>query len=89
MEGHGGVLAWASNNISCKCRKDLETHDIETLWLEVRKKHKKVFLCVPYRVPNSDDSFWENIQENLDIVKQTYNSKIMLTGDLNAEPKAR
>ena len=34
--GYGGVLAWVSNSIACKHRRDLETNDLETLWLEIR-----------------------------------------------------
>jgi hypothetical protein len=58
--------------------------------LKLEQRTKSSF-CVFYtgRPPNSDDSLWENLQGNVDIVKQTYNSKIMLIGDLNADSKTR
>jgi hypothetical protein len=89
MEGHGGVLAWVSNNIACKRRLDLEADDIEVMWLEIRSGNNKFLLCVCYRPPNSDDVFWDTLQENIDTVKQTHSGKLMLIGDFNADPKTK
>ena len=58
--GYGGVLAWISNKIACKRRRDLELPDIEAMWLKVRSVSKKFFLCIVYRAPsNANDIFWE------------------------------
>ena len=89
LEGYGGVLAWVSNNIACKRRKDLEFHNIEAMWLEIRMKNNKFLLCTIYRPPNAEEIFWEMLQENLDYIKQTCDSKVMLIGDFNADPQTR
>ena len=69
--------------------KDLQIADIEAMWLEIRTKNHKFLLCVIYRPPNFDDSFWDLLQDNIDIVKQTQNCKVMIVGDLNADPPSR
>ena len=48
-EGYGGVLAWVSDSIACKRRIDLEAAEIEAMWLEIRSKNNKFYLCVTYR----------------------------------------
>ena len=83
--GYGGVLAWVCNNIACKRRMDLELPNIEAMWLEVRSKNNKMLLCVAYRQP-SKDNFWELLQTNINMVTQMPGTKILLTGDLNADP---
>lgn len=89
LGGYGGVLAWVANNISCKRRGDLEIADIESMWFDIRTNNNKFLLCVLYKAPNSDDTFWELLQDNLDHVKQTHNIKTMLLGDFNADPTSR
>ena len=42
-EGYGGVLAWVANSIICKRRKDLETDELEAMWLELRPMIQKFF----------------------------------------------
>jgi hypothetical protein len=86
VEGYGGILAWVSNNVACKRRSDFELAEIEAMWLEIRTKNNKFFLCVLYRPPNTDQTFWFKLQESVDLVMQENNPKIMLLGDLNADP---
>jgi hypothetical protein len=88
--GYGGVMVWVSDNIACKRRQDLELADIEAMWLEIRTINKIFFLCVVYRSEsNTDNSFWDKLQENIDNVRANYNPKIMLCGDFNADPNSR
>ena len=85
--GYGGVLAWVSNDIACKRRKDFELPEMETLWLECRSNNNKFFLCVIYRTAsNSDISFWDKLQENINYVLENGYKKILITGDLNSHP---
>ena len=86
-DGYGGLMVWVSNKISCKRRVDLEPATLEVLWLEIVCKNKKFYLCTIYRPPNNDKSFWEELQENIELVQQNYSGKIMIIGDLNADPK--
>ena len=86
--GYGGVLAWVCNSIACKRRLDLEIQGIEAMWLEVRSINKKFFLCVVYRPPaNVNDPFWDLLQDNINLVQELDGAKIVLVGDLNADPR--
>ena len=61
--GYGGVIAWVSDKLACKRRNDLESNDLEALWLEVRSLNFKFFVCTLYRTSsNSDRSFWDKLQ---------------------------
>ena len=82
--GYGGVLAWVSNDLACKRRKDLEMPDIEALWLEVRSVNNKFYLCVAYRRPTKAD-FFDVLQANINRVMEIEGAKILITGDLNAD----
>ena len=87
---HGGVMAYVSDNIACKRRKDLESNDMELLWLQVNALNQSLFLCVIYRTDsNSDNTFWDKLQDNIDNVRELYNPKILLCGDLNADFNTR
>ena len=82
--GYGGVIAWISNVIACKQRHDLESIDLEALWLEIRLKNIKFLLCVIYRPPNSGSEFWDHLNEKLDGIKALHNMKLLIIGDLNS-----
>ena len=84
--GYSGVLAWVSNNLACKRRKDLELPNIEAMWLEIRSVNNKFFLCVTYRKPTRND-FWDIFQSNINMVREINGAKILITGDLNADPQ--
>ena len=89
-QGYGGVLAWVNDSIACKRRLDFESPDIESMWLEIRSNNNKFFLCVLYRAEsNTDYSFWEILQDQIDLVLQEEKPKIIVTGDLNADPATR
>ena len=89
-EGYGGVMVWVSDKIACKRRQDLEMEDIEAMWLEIRSFNRKFFLCTIYRSDsNTNVSFWEKLQENMDHLKENLNPKIMICGDLNADFNTR
>ena len=83
--GYGGVLAWVHNTVACKRREDLELPNIEAMWLEIRSKNNKFMLCVTYRQPAKND-FWDVLQTNINLVNEIPGAKIILTGDLNANP---
>ena len=83
--GYGGVLAWVSSSIACKRRQDFEIPLLEAMWLEIRTNNNKFFLCVTYRRPNMRN-YWELLQSSLDTVREIDGAKILITGDLNADP---
>ena len=84
--GYGGVLAWVSNNIAAKRRKELEVPNLEVMWLEIRARNNKFLLCIAYRPPNAGQDFWDSFQESLDLAKNTTITNFVIAGDLNADP---
>ena len=82
----GGVLCWVSDKISAKRRADLEVPGLESLWLEIRSHNNKFLLCTTYRPPNDLENYWVNLQNSLDKCDLTLIPKIMIIGDLNADP---
>ena len=89
-EAYGGVMAWVSDNIGCKRRKDLEPDDIEAMWLEITTFNKKLFLCVVYRTDsNTDNTYWDRLQDTLENVRSLYNPNLLICGDLNADFNTR
>ena len=85
--GYGGVLTWVSIRIAAKRRTDLELDDLEAMWLEIRCHNNKFLLCVLYRAPNSNLTFWDKLQESVDLALDSNIKRILITGDINADPQ--
>ena len=50
----GGIIVYVKNNYPCWQRKDLESDNLETIWLEVKPNKQKSYLfCYVYRPPSS------------------------------------
>ena len=81
----GGVLAWVSERLLCKRRPDLESPDIELMWLEIRHKNNTFIMGVAYR-PNDHIQFWDSLQASYNEVLAAGYDNIIITGDLNADP---
>ena len=77
-------MAYVNNTIQVKRRKDLETHDLEILWLETCPHISKQPLFVggiyrppPYKV--AEDKRLEKNFENVHLL----NREMVLLGDIN------
>ena len=84
--GFGGVLTWVLIRIAAKRRTDLELDDLEAMWLEIRCHNNKFLLCVLYRAPNSNLTFWDKLQESVDLALDSNIKRILIAGDINADP---
>ena len=83
----GGIVVYIRDNINYTRRIDLETSDIESVWLEFNLKNSKSFLfCSVYRPPSSKsewiDTFFLQIEKSL-----LLNNEIYIAGDLNIDFK--
>lgn len=67
-------------------KNDLEDENIELLWLEIKTKNKAMLLGTIYRPPNSNNKFWDLLEENIDKVIELCYVNIIITGDINADP---
>ena len=85
----GGVALYAAEHISATRVYDYEIPDLEALWVKVKAGSNTLMVCVCYRPPNSNVSFWEKLQESLDLANVAGSSDIVLAGDFNADPNSR
>ena len=53
---------------------------------ELTLSMKKLYICTVYRPPNLNIDFWDALQENIELIQQQCNGKILLIGDFNADP---
>ena len=81
----GGWIVYLSDNFKYKRKVELESNDIESVWLEIFPKHRKSFLlCFVYRAPQSAVSWYQFFEKELDNA-QSINDHIVLTGDFNID----
>ena len=81
----GGIIVYLSETINYKRRQDLESCDIETIWLEILIPNSKSFLyCSAYRPPSANTS-WVDLF-TLEIDKATCgNTEAIISGDFNID----
>ena len=74
----GGVLIYLSNNLNYIRRKDIESPDIESIWVEIMLRNSKSFLvCSVYKPPSSAVERYEMFSKQIE--------KSM--GDINVDVK--
>ena len=82
---HGGAILNVKETIFYKHRGDLEIRGVENIWIElhVANNHKRVLFRVFYRPPNSDATYFSNIEDSLALAVDTGISDVTVTGDFN------
>ena len=68
----GGVGIYIKDNLLGIVREDFMSDSIKLLWVEIRTGIKQFLIGVCYRPPNEPVSFWEDLQENFDLVSESY-----------------
>ena len=83
--GGGGIMVYVKNGINAKRRDDLETNDIQCVWLEITPDWGKSFrIGNMYRPPNSKVEFNDKF-ENFIIYVMREEKEIILMGDFNKD----
>ena len=81
--GGGGIMVYVKNGINAKRRADLETNDIQCVWLEITPERGKTFLVGNmYRPPHSRIEFNDRFENFIDHV-MSEDKEIILMGDFN------
>jgi len=83
----GGILIYVRECINCVRRKDLESSELEHIWVEIKQPNSKSFLlCVLYRNPDARVC-WKEIFENNVEEAQFDDKEVLLIGDFNRDLK--
>ena len=81
----GGVGCYISDRIKYNRREELETENLELMWLEImRSNSSPIYVGVLYRKPSTLDigNFFSALEENVDKVFNLSNN-VILMGDFN------
>ncbi|MCG8113671.1 MAG: reverse transcriptase domain-containing protein [Candidatus Thiodiazotropha taylori] len=81
----GGVAIYVRDTLSCKRRPDLEIYSVESVWLELQVKSKRILIGGFYRPPNSNQDHFTLIKESIDKACNTNIADIVITGDFNID----
>ena len=81
----GGIIVYVKESSNCTRREDLESDELEHVWLELKQPHSKsLLLCILYRPPDSRSSWKETFEDNLETV-QLEDKEILILGDFNRD----
>lgn len=78
------MAVYVKDNIFAKRRVDLEPTTVECVWLELFMGGQSYLYGTFYRPPNSPASIWSDIEYSIDLAFNTKISKIIITGDFDA-----
>ena len=68
-----------SDNLLFIHRTDLQTDDVETIWIEMRPLHSKPYLiCNVYRPPDSTNQWFSSFEKQISTAVETNNELIVL-----------
>ena len=83
-QGHHGPLVYIKSNLSFLHRTDLETNDLETIWIELKNYKQKCFLIGYYYRQSSSTFDWiTKIEKNIERVVSSNQREVILVGDFN------
>lgn len=79
----GGVIVYCKENLISSRRNDLELGGLECIWIEIKTKQDIYLIGTFYRPPNSDNNYWNLIEQSIDLAVDTKIKSIIITGDFN------
>ncbi|MEW8191406.1 MAG: reverse transcriptase family protein [Candidatus Thiodiazotropha endolucinida] len=83
-DSHGGVMIYVKDCLHYKRRVDLESRNIESIWIELTNNHKRILFGLFYRPPNSDSNYFSDIEDSVALAVDSPGiSEIIITGDFN------
>ena len=81
--GGGGVGCYINEKFNYLRRTDLETKELELMWLEIKRtSSSSIFVVILYRKPSCPGKFFTVIEGNIEKVMSLSNN-IVLLGDFN------
>ena len=64
-DSHGGVMIYVKDCLHYKRRVELESRNIESIWIELTNNHKRILFGLFYRPPNSDSNYFSDIEDSV------------------------
>ena len=80
---HGGVIVNVKESLYYKRRSNLESGNLECIWIEILLRNKRVLFGTFYRPPNSDSTYYSLLEESIGLAYDTRIRDIIITGDFN------
>ena len=77
----GGVALYTAEHLGINHLYKYEIPELEEMWVKVKAGNNVFHLCVCYRLLNSGVDFRTKLQDSVDLVKQSGNNTIILTGN--------
>ncbi|XP_053406441.1 uncharacterized protein LOC123527061 [Mercenaria mercenaria] len=78
----GGVAIYVRSGLYATRRLDLEILGLETLWIELTLRNKKLLVGGFYRPPDSNNEYWTLLEESIDRA-HFHSNNVAITGDFN------
>ena len=75
-------MIYIKNNIFYRHRPDLESADVENIWVEIRSLKNKYLIGHFYRPPNATVDFWDKFDSTIEKASEE-NLDLIILGDLN------
>ena len=83
----GGILVYVRDGLNCVRREDLESSDLENVWIEIKQPNSKSFLlCILYRNPDARACWKDTFETNVEKA-QFEDKEILILGDFNKDLK--
>ena len=79
----GGMCVYYHESLGVQCRTDLESDDLEILWLDVGGSSRCVCIGCGYRPPHMPQTYWDNFESNLEGACFWSNADTILVSDFN------
>ena len=81
----GGVLIYIAEHLDYKRKQNLESDNIESIWIEISLKHTKPILINSiYRPPSAPKQWLEMFSDNLENIT-TADNEVYIMGDINVD----
>ena len=79
----GGVIIYVRDSFPSTRRCDLEIDGLEAVWIELSVKSKRILIGGVYRAPDSDNAYFNLLEESIDRAFNTNIVDLFILGDFN------
>ena len=81
----GGVGFYCHESLAIRRRSDLESTDLELIWIDVGSGEHTCRVACGYRPPNMSCTYWDLLVRNLETAQEGYPRSTVLIGDFNVD----